>query len=416
MYKSLNRWKSLLTISLLLFTTGLRAQNSDSFNSNRNQTPPLILISIDGFRADYLARGITPTLASLRQQGAYAKVMRPSFPSLTFPNHYTLVTGLRPDRHGIVANTMDDPHIPGVRFSLGNKEAVSDSQWWNQAEPIWVSAEKHGLASATMFWPGSEAAIHGVRPSEWRPFDGKFPANSRVDTLLGWLDKPVNSRPRFLTLYFDDIDHAGHDFGPDSVELDQSLRQIDQAIARLISGLAQRQIQANLILVSDHGMSATHAERVIYLNQIVASNEIQLLSYGAMASLRLRTTQPEQTEVKLLGKHAHMSCWRKQEIPEHFGYGKNARVADIICLAEPGWLIMAEPKAGQKIMAGSHGYDHRVLDMAALFIAVGPSFRVGAEIDEMQNTDVYPLIMHLLQLPAQPNQGSLANTAPLLKP
>src|SRR5262249_46231963 len=142
----------------------------------------------------------------------------PSFPSLTFPNHYTLVTGLRPDENGIVSNTMQAPDIPGITFRLANKEAVADRRWWDEAEPLWVSAEKQGVRTATMFWPGSDTDIGGVRPSEWRLFDKTMTSEARVDTLLSWLDKPQAERPRFLTLYFDKADSNGHDFGPDSPE------------------------------------------------------------------------------------------------------------------------------------------------------------------------------------------------------
>ena len=186
---------------------------------------PLLLVSIDGYRADYLQRGLSPALAALARDGVRTS-MQPSFPSLTFPNHYTLVTGLRPDHHGIVNNTMYDIQLG--KFSLGNRKAVSDGRWWAQGTPLWETAERNGLRTATMFWPGSEADIHGRHPDYWKPYDGAVTPTQRVDQVLAWLDLPPGQRPTFLTLYFDAVDHAGHGHGPDSPQVDQALRETDR--------------------------------------------------------------------------------------------------------------------------------------------------------------------------------------------
>lgn len=224
--------------------------------ANAQPARPVILVSIDGFRAEYLDRGVTPNLARLAAGGVRAVAMRPSFPSITFPNHYTLVTGLRPDHHGIVENEMNDAAIPGQHFTLKNRAAVIDRRWWDQAEPVWVIAERHGVRSATLFWPGSEADIRGVRPTVSPRFDGKLPADARVDLLLSWLDRPADQRFGFMTLYFDDVEHAGHDFGPEAPQTTTALAVVDRAIERLQDGLAARQVKADLVIVSDHGMAA----------------------------------------------------------------------------------------------------------------------------------------------------------------
>ena len=193
---------------------------------------PLLLISIDGYRHDYIDRGFSPNLAALARDGVRARSMQPSFPSLTFPNHYTLVTGLRPDHHGIVHNTMDDPQLG--HFDLGDRRAVSDGRWWDEATPLWITADRHGLKTATMFWPGTEADIQGMHPDHWRPYDGDVTADQRVVQVLAWLDLPGDQRPGFLTLYFDAVDHAGHDYGPDSPQVDQALRDTDAGGGRLL--------------------------------------------------------------------------------------------------------------------------------------------------------------------------------------
>ncbi|MBV2208059.1 MAG: ectonucleotide pyrophosphatase/phosphodiesterase, partial [Thermomonas sp.] len=200
----------------------------------------LLLISVDGLRPCDVTAEQMPNLNTIAERGVRAEGMQPSFPSLTFPNHYTLVTGLRPDHHGIVNNTMRDPVLG--RFSLGDRDAVEDPRWWG-GEPAWVTLQKHGGHAATMFWPGSEAPIAGQHPDQWLPFDGSMPADARVDQVLAWLDQPLPRRPRFVTLYFDKVDHAGHDDGPDSVEVREAEVAVDMALARLIAGLEVRDLR-----------------------------------------------------------------------------------------------------------------------------------------------------------------------------
>ncbi|MBP6689460.1 MAG: alkaline phosphatase family protein, partial [Hyphomonadaceae bacterium] len=185
-----------------------------------------ILISLDGFRPDYLDRGITPALSQLAADGVRAS-MRPSFPSVTFPNHYTLVTGLHPGRHGLVNNRMEDSQRPGVAFTLQDRSVASDEIWWADGTPIWVTAERQGVRTGTMFWPGSEYEIHGQRPSRYRNFDQSLPGFARTDVLLSWLDLPDAERPRFFTLYFDLVDTAGHRFGPDALETTDAIAEVD---------------------------------------------------------------------------------------------------------------------------------------------------------------------------------------------
>ncbi|MBC7504491.1 MAG: alkaline phosphatase family protein, partial [Sandarakinorhabdus sp.] len=244
---------------------------------------PLILISVDGLRPDYLARGVTPNINALAASGVRARFMRPSFPSLTFPNHYTLVTGMRPDDHGIVNNNMEDPNIPETKFALSNRDAVSDRRWWDQAEPVWVTAEKAGVRTATMFWPGSEAPIHGVRPEQWMPFDGKLPNSDRIAQILTWVDEP--KRPSFMTLYFDSVDHDGHEFGPDAPQTTAAMAEVDARIGDLVAGLKARGVTANIVLVSDHGMANVSPDRVIRLDLTLPDDSFRTISVGAVAGL-----------------------------------------------------------------------------------------------------------------------------------
>jgi predicted AlkP superfamily pyrophosphatase or phosphodiesterase len=382
-------------------------------------TTPVILISLDGFRADYLDRGLTPNIAALAAAGVRATAMRPAFPSVTFPNHYSIVTGLYPDHHGIVNNTMEDPAIPGVRFTLSNKAAQDDERWWDEATPLWVTAERQGLGAATIFWPGSDRVIHGMRPNYWKAYDKTVPDDARVDTILGWLDLPVQSRPSFLTLYMEDVDTAGHDSGPDSAGVDEALRHVDVAIGRLTDGLRQRGLldRVNMIIVADHGMAATSPDRVVFLDDWVDAKSFHLISGGAVAGVSPEPAQTAAVERALLAPHDHVQCWRKADIPPRLHYGANPRVPPIVCLAEIGWILTTHADAAKQktFSLGQHGYDGADPLMRALFVAHGPAFRQGLVVTQgFDNVDVYPLMTNLLGIKPEANDGNLADIAEML--
>ncbi|HVK41773.1 MAG TPA: ectonucleotide pyrophosphatase/phosphodiesterase [Phenylobacterium sp.] len=367
--------------------------------------PPVILISIDGFRADYLARGFTPTLSRLATQGVHGAI-RPSFPSKTFPNHYTLVTGLRPDRHGIVDNNMIDPEIPETTFALSNKAVVRDARWWNDGTPIWVSAERAGIGSAVLFWPGSEAPIQGVRPSAWRPYDQSISASARVDQVLAWVDAPAGERPGLIALYFDEVDTAGHHYGPASGEVARAAAVTDAAIGRLVEGLETRGLPANLVIVADHGMAEVAAERAIYLEDLVSADLGRPLALGAFMTYYPAQGREAQAEAALLAEHEHMTCWRKAEIPARYHFGTHRRAPPIFCLPQTGWEITTRARVGKTpLRAGNHGFDPYSPEMAAIFIGHGPAFARGRRTPLTDNVDVYPLLAKLLGVALEPNDG-----------
>ncbi|MDO1528584.1 ectonucleotide pyrophosphatase/phosphodiesterase [Fulvimonas sp. R45] len=381
---------------------------------------PLLLVSIDAYRADYYDRGLSPTLAMLAKTGVHADAMQPSFPSLTFPNHYTLVTGLRPDHHGIVNNTMVDPVLG--KFSLGNRKAVSDGRWWAEGTPIWETADAHGLRTATMFWPGSEADIHGHHPDYWKPFDDSVTADQRVDQVLAWLDLPAAQRPAFLTLYFDAVDHAGHKYGPDSPQVDDALRHVDAAMARLVQGLKQRGLfdRINLIVLADHGMAATPLANSVLMDKLIPLDDVRVVSFGIVAGFNPKPGHDfAAIERQLEQPQQHMRCWDKTRIPARFAYGHNPRVPQLVCLADTGWRITTtDYLASHKghVSLGEHGYDNADPRMRALFIAHGPAFRAGLRVPEFPNVDVYPLMAHLLGIPPAANDGDYGAVEGMLKP
>lgn len=399
-------------LALLIVSVAFSAGCAHQPASKPPHVEPVLLISIDGYRADYIDRHLSPTLEQLARTGVHAQAMEPSFPSLTFPNHYTLVTGLRPDHHGIVNNNMRDPKLGS--FSLGNREAVADRRWWDEATPLWETARRAGLKSATMFWPGSEADIQGHHPDYWKPYDGKVTPDQRVDQVLAWLDLPVSQRPSFLTLYFDAVDHAGHEHGPDSPQVNDTLRETDAAMTRLVAGLKARGLyeHMNIIVVADHGMAAVPQENSILIDELIPVDEVDDVSYGVLAGFNPKPGADDafhRVEAKLEQPQQHMQCWDKSRIPARFEYGHNARVPQVVCLADVGWRITTHAylaKHNNKVTLGDHGYDNADPLMRALFVAHGPAFRQGIRVAQFPNVDVYPLMTHLLDVPTSPNDGS----------
>jgi predicted AlkP superfamily pyrophosphatase or phosphodiesterase len=379
----------------------------------------VILVSIDGFRADYLDRGLTPTLSALAADGARAEGgMRPSFPSVTFPNHYTLVTGLRPDEHGIVNNTMTDPAYPGAVFRLSDRAESTNPRWWNGAEPAWVTAEKHGVRTATMYWPGSEVEIRGVRPHDWLPFDQSMPSMKRAEQVLTWMDRPPAERPKLVTLYFDIVDTQGHAFGPDSPEVNAAVGEVDAAMGALVAGLEARGLAAStdIVVVADHGMAPLSPERQIQLDDIISPT---LIDVPWMAGYLLGVVPAEgktaEVEAALLGRHGALQCWRKGEIPARFHYGTNPRIPPIFCSPDTGWNIVSASRPSRWASKGAHGYDNDAPEMRALFLAHGPDFRQGARVATFDNVDVYPLLMGLIGVPPEKNDGDVADLAGALR-
>jgi predicted AlkP superfamily pyrophosphatase or phosphodiesterase len=382
-----------------------------------NASPPkLLLVSIDGLRADMLDRGISPNLSRIADSGVRARWMTPSYPALTFPNHYTLVTGLRPDHHGIIHNSMEEAGLGS--FRLNRREAVTDARWWG-GEPIWVGAEKAGVRTATLSWPGSEAAIQGVRPSQWRVFDSQVTLPDRVDQVLGWLGQSDPQAPRLVTLYMEQVDHAGHDHGPESPEYAAAIVEVDTAIGRLLDGLQARGLadDTNIVVVSDHGMASVPAGQVIATEDMVDPAIARDVTVGQSVGFAPLPGKQRQAEKILLGAHAHYDCWRREALPARWAYGTHPRIPPILCQMHEGWDALTRDRIAKRPPGdrGSHGYDNALPSMRAVFIARGPSFRQGAVIAPFDNVDVYPLLARLLDVPAAPNDGDPQRLLPALR-
>lgn len=379
----------------------------------------VLLVSIDGFRADYLDRPEAATLRGLAAEGVRARWLTPVFPSKTFPNHYSIVTGLYPEHHGIVSNTILDPET-GRWFRISDARAVRDSSWWG-GEPIWVTAVKQGLRSATFFWPGSEAPIEGVRPTYWERYDARVPDAERVRRVLDWLSLPPGRAPGFVTLYFSNVDHAGHEFGPDAPETDSAIARVDAAVGMLLAGLDARGLasKVDVLVVSDHGMAALSPERTIYLGDYVDLAGVTVVETSPVAALVPQPGREEEIYRRLHGADPHLAVYRKGETPARWHYRDNPRIPPVLAVADEGWRISTRPRraggpAAGLFERGTHGYDPAAPSMRALFIARGPSFPRGAIVPPFTNVHLYALMTHLLGLVPAPNDGSLDSVTAVL--
>ena len=382
--------------------------------------PIVLLISFDGYRWDYPELHGAPALLALAREGVRAAELVPSFPSKTYPNHYTLVTGLRPEHHGIVANSMWDPEWKAA-FSLADRSAVEDGRWW-EGEPIWATAERRGLVTASSFWPGSEAAIGGIRPTYWGRYDATVPDEKRVDDVLAWLDLPAEKRPRLITLYFDEPDGGGHSGGPASPAAAAAVAHVDAMLARIRAGVAARGLDkaVDWIVVSDHGMTPADAEKSIVLADFVDLAGVAIDDLSVFGLLRPRPGTEDAIVRALTGAHPHLHAARKGAMPERLHYRAHRRIPEIVVWADPGWTIYATRAARAEALArpdfarGAHGYDPAERDMHGIFVAAGPDFKKGITTPPLDNVDVYPLLARLLGVPAAPNDGNPATTAGML--
>lgn len=369
---------------------------------DQREKPYLILISLDGFRADYLDRFDLPNVRRIMQRGARAQGMVPVFPSLTFPNHYSLVTGLRPDRHGIVANSFFDS-ARNQTYSLGDDVSVSDGTWY-RGEPIWVTAETQGMVAACYFWPGSQAAIRGIRPTYWKKYDGTVPNDVRVAGVLDWLRLPDARRPHIITMYFSELDSASHRAPMDSPNIEQAARSLDRSIGLLIDGIDQLPIRdgAYILLTSDHGMVETGKSQTVTLNSLIDTTNLQAVFGGAVASLHVKggPAMARQIRDQVNGRLQHGRAYLREDLPARHRYRADPRIGDVVVVMDEPWTLEPSLPSSERTADrwGMHGWDPALQSMRALFVIAGPDIKQGTVIPEVQNVDVYPLMTELLRL------------------
>jgi predicted AlkP superfamily pyrophosphatase or phosphodiesterase len=381
----------------------------------------LILISIDGFRADYLDRLQPPNLMKLAAAGVRADGLIPQFPSKTFPNHYTIVTGLTLAHHGIISNNMRAPDVPGA-FEMSNREVIADPRWWG-GEPIWNTAEKQGRKAAAMFWPGSETVIGGRQASYWVPFDDHMPHAQRVGRIIDWLKLPEDKRPSFLTLYFSDVDSAGHSRGPDSDDVRNAVMRVDASIGTLIDGVKEIGLgdRVNYVVVSDHGMAALSPDRMIVLDDYIDVRTADVIDWAPVLALSPKDGDVEKMYRALKDKHPALAVYRSNELPPEYDLAGHPRLPAIVAIAKEGWFItsVAEQQRWREPNrhppGGTHGYDPTLPSMHGLFIATGPRLRSGVSVKAFKNIHVYDLMCAVLGLTPAKNDGDPAITRDMLR-
>ena len=354
-------------------------------------------------------------------RGVRAEGLIPSFPTKTFPNHYTLVTGLYPGHHGIVGNAMRDPRT-GRTFTMSDRTNMGEAIWWG-GEPIWNTIERAGGRTAPMFWPGSEAPIGGIRPTHWMPYDHERPNDDRVDQVLAWLDAPPRERPSFLTLYVSDVDSAGHTYGTESVELRRAVERVDASVGRLVRGIDRLGLSAvvNLVVTADHGMAETSRQRVLIVDELVPPADGDIVVLNPTLGVWPRPGREDAVYRRLAAAHPRLTMYRRHETPAHWHFRDHERVPPIIGVMDEGWSVMRRASVrdafarSPRRVGGNHGYDPHLRSMRGLFVAAGPAFRAGTVVPAFENVHVYAALCLALGITPEQHDGDRAVADSLLR-
>ena len=372
-----------------------------------------VIISLDGLRWDYLDTYDVPFMNQLAREGVKA-VMQPSFPSKTFPNHYTLATGLTPDHHGIIANIFWDRE-KGVEFSLSNKVTRADGRYYG-GDPVWLTAKHQGVKTATVFWVGSDVAVQGEHPTYWRDYQTEqLDFEGRVDEIIRLLSLPENDRPHLVMAYFEEPDRSGHDYGPMHRKTRLTMEEMDVLLSKLWARIQLLPIadKVNFIVTGDHGMTSVDPKRFVDIDDVLPKHWYERFCNDYPTLIYASAPQYIDSIYNALQGVDHIRAWKRADIPAYLGYGTDKNMGDVVVMPDVGWLFADKPSKKQR---GSHGFDHTAADMQVGFRAIGPDFKVGYEKKErFRNVCIYPLLCYLLGVTPSPNDGSLEEVNDLLK-
>lgn len=413
-------------VALFVLSVGFPAQAGKSSGTgglnalDRIESPYLILISIDGFRWDYQSLYDTPALDGIAESGVRAEAMRPVYPSLTFPNHYSIATGLQPAQHGIVHNDFPNERRDAW-YHLWDRSSVEDRDWYH-GEPVWVAAEKSGMVSAAYYFVGTEAAVGGISPTYWYSFDGAVPGSKRVEKVIDWLQLPAEKRPHMITLYFEDVDDAGHDFGQGSAQLGAAVRLVDANIGRLLNAIDELEIRdkVNVLVVSDHGQSGFGSvDEVFILSDHIDIDGLTIVDGGTYAWIY----QDDPDRVRALEiRDAINESWQhgrallRDEAPARWQIADDMRYPEIFVVPDLHHGVLLHRDKLYGIHKGDHGWDPEHREMHGVFLASGPRLPAGKEIGEISVVDVYPLMLELLQIEPLHQSGSNHTLRDLIAP
>ena len=369
-------------------------------NSIEQQVKPyVIMISIDGFRHDYAEKHGAKNLLALANEGVKADGMIPSYPSLTFPNHYTIATGLYPSHHGLASN-----YFYSVRrkqfYSMRRAESVTDGSWYG-GTPLWVLAERQQMLSASYYWVGTEADISGIYPTYYYKYNETISIDKRVQTVIDWLRLPPEQRPHLITFYFPDVDHAGHEFGPDAPETRDAVRWVDNTIGTLFEEVKKTGLPVNFIVVADHGMTSIDTKNTLPMPAAVDTSKFHIPRGFELVELYAKNKSDIQpTYEKLKKEEKHFTAYLKSNMPAHLHYGEKDDVHGVIgdIMLIPTW-----PKvfhfSNRSPNPGAHGFDPALVkDMYTIFYAWGPNFKTNLRVPAFENVNVYPVVARILGL------------------
>ncbi|KAI4884608.1 hypothetical protein NFI96_034574 [Prochilodus magdalenae] len=371
-------------------------------NGTQKDLSPLLLVSFDGFRADYLKNYRFPNLEKFLSDGVLIEHLTNVFITKTFPNHYSLATGLYAESHGILASRMYDP-LTKKEFSIRND---TDPFWWNEATPIWVSVQKSGYKSVAAMWPGTDLLIQNCTPAHFMKYNSRVSFRERLGNITKWLSE--DNAVKFAALYWEEPDNTGHAYGPDNItEMTKALKKVDDDVGWLMEQLNQTGLlgRINVIITSDHGMAQCSQERLIHLDSCVNRSSYTVVDLTPVAAIIPRIEASELYR-KLSNCHPNMKVYMKNEIPDRLHYRNNERIQPIMLVADEGWTIVQQ---GNLSRLGDHGYDNALRSMHPFLAAHGPAFRKGYRMNSINSVDLYPLMCHILGIPEMPNNGSFSH-------
>jgi alkaline phosphatase D len=394
---------------ILLASVGLR------ISAQETKSRTTVILSLDGFRWDYPLKTSTPSLDKIALEGVKAASLIPSFPSKTFPNHYTIATGLVPDHHGIVNNAFYDRQT-GKSYAIGNMETRFDPVYY-RGEPIWITAYRQGLRTASFYWVGSDVAIDGLHPDYWKSYDERVPFINRIDTIIKWLSLPEAIRPKLVMAYYHEPDGVGHDFGPDDARTFNLVHELDSLTGILYNRIRQLPDGENInfIVCSDHGMGAVSSERNIVLRDLIPESWPVRIEGGNPNFNLYAEGVWIDSAYTALKKAPGLKVWKPGEVPAYLNYGTNPREGDIIVVADSAWAVSLNRPDGD-YTGGTHGYDIHNTDIHAIFYAAGPSFKKNYIHSSFQNIHIYPLLAHILGIIPAKSDGELQQVIEMLIP
>ncbi len=394
-----------LFVYLLFLIIGIGSIQAQQPNDQK-----VLLISFDGFRYDYLTKTNTPNFDSLVEQGVISEGLIPIFPTKTFPNHYAIATGLYAENHNLISNSMIDEDL-GLRYRIRDRAQVENPVWYG-GEPIWNTIEKNGKKAGTMFWVGSEAPIQGIRPTFWKRYNGNMEGLARIDSVLKWMTLGNEKEIDFGTLYFSETDDFGHMYGPDSEEIKQAIQNADSLVGYMIQQMKEKNLWdiTNVVVLSDHGMSAISRDKIIVLDDYIDVESIDIISTSPSLMMNIISGDVNQVYEKLKSADEPMQVYTRDNLPERFRLKESRRVPDLVVIPDIGYTVdtkLVFEMRQNYPSGGNHGFDNQEKEMHAILLMRGPSFKKGIQMPEVENIHIYELLVHLLGIESAGTDGSL---------